>query len=126
MYQNMFAIRLQQPFFPNTLHFCNQQLKYGCGMTKMVSIFIERIPYRLSSFNNIPYNLAISLLYYLFSTYDLLYKSHGLFHVADTMICFDRDFKVKAWHNSDISCIGPELPYCQTVVEMINSIVNCV
>lgn len=55
-----------------------------------------------------------------------MFKSYGLFDIDNSMICFDKDFRVKAWHHSDLASLKPERAYCQTVVEMINSIVKCV
>lgn len=55
--------------------------------------------------------------------YNQLFRTNGVFRVKSTMIGFDLGFRVKVWHHTDLSSPVPEDPYCESLVDMIQSLV---
>jgi hypothetical protein len=125
-YKNMFAVRLEQVLFPIGLHFIIDSSTNFCGSETNGSILLERIPYRLCQFCDIPKADALSLMWHCLKGYQELHSWNGLFNVQSTMIGFDRFFRPKVWHHTDLSSPTPQDPFCQSVPDMINSIVNSV
>ncbi len=122
----MFLFRLEQQYFPSTLYFLSRSSSSVCGNSKLGSILIQRIPYRLCQFKNLSYNDAISIISKCLKGYNKLYQKYGIFKPKTTMICLDSNYHIKVWHHTDLSSPYPEDPYCSSLIQMIEHIISCV
>ena len=121
----MLDLRVQHPGFVSVVSF---KLAPGglCGVYQSGSLLLERIPYRLCQFSNIPYSEIVSILHQCLKYFSILHDSYGLFLIRNTMVGFSRDGTLKIWHNTDFWQPKPEKPYCSSTAEMIRQIINCI
>jgi hypothetical protein len=98
-----FAWREREENIVNTKYFENVKEEPYCGTRIYAKVYLEHIPYRLSSINDIPLPENIYILNAALAGFQKLYSLIGYFRPNEDMIGIDSEGRVKIWLNSNFS-----------------------
>lgn len=88
-------------FISKVLVYCIEEVgnTFGCSVTDLYDVVIQRVQYRLSDFTNLSWYESVDLMKGALKGFEELYGKVGLFLIKDTMIGVDKDNQVKVWLN---------------------------
>lgn len=100
----MYWMRQRHHLFVSTLYFQQPE------NSPKARIFYERVFTNLARIKDIPFRDSLQLYYVGLKGFEILYNTHGFFHVTEEMFHLTERRKVKVWLDKDISRLAPEAP----------------
>lgn len=109
-YLEFFQWREREDCIVNTKYLNYELGRDFCNTSYTARVYVERIPVRLSDIEDIPFPENLYLLLSALDGLEKLYRSVGYFRPTEDLVCMDRDGRVKAWLNPDLSRCLPGAP----------------